>query len=58
MIPFTSDLDSNFELEVYCVNGNFLPPGWPAACEPMKVCSAVPVPPQNVPIPLIRIDSK
>jgi hypothetical protein len=29
MIPYTSDLDSNFALEVYCVNGNFLAPRSP-----------------------------
>ena len=60
MIPFTSDLDSNFALEVYCVNGNFLAPSWPTACDPQKICSAasIPNPPSNVPIPLVRIDTR
>ena len=32
MLPFEVDQDSNFVLEVYCVDGEFQAPLWPAEC--------------------------
>ncbi len=37
MIPVASDLDDNFVLDVYCLNGQFVRPAWPAQCDPLQV---------------------
>ena len=45
MIPFESDTDSNYQLEVYCVDGSFLTPNWPSECVEENVCVNPPEPP-------------
>lgn len=45
MIPFESDPDSNYQIEVYCVDGSFLTPYWPLACVEENVCVNPPEPP-------------
>lgn len=59
MLPFSFDPDSNFALEVNCVDGEFIRPVWPEACEPESLCSVVPNPPAGTNgINLIRQDNR
>ena len=37
MLPSVSDPDSNFAIEVECVNGELQAPYWPELCEPEAV---------------------
>ena len=57
MLPFVVDSDSNFALEVYCVDGKFLAPTWPAECVEEAVCTTIPSPP-TADIALVRADNK
>lgn len=61
MLPFVVDPDSNFALEVYCVDGKFLMPNWPAECEDEIVCDSsvyLPEPPATADIKLVRADNR
>ena len=57
MLPFEVDQDSNFKLEVYCIDGAFKAPIWPEECAEEKVCSVIPESPENE-IRLIRADNR
>ena len=57
MLPNSVDLDSNFALEVFCVDGKYKWPLWPEQCVPESVCTTIPNPP-NVEIPLVRADNR
>ena len=56
MLPNSVDLDSNFALEVDCVDGKYIAPLWPEQCEPEAVCSTIPNPP-DADIVLVRADN-
>ncbi len=59
MLPFSSDPDSNFELEVDCTDGKFVRPSWPNSCVPRQVCRGADLPnPPSAAIPLVRLDNK
>eukprot|EP00094_Tigriopus_californicus_P010586 TCALIF_10213-PA protein Name:"Protein of unknown function" AED:0.03 eAED:0.03 QI:9/0.8/0.81/1/1/1/16/76/1266 len=59
MLPFEFDHDSNFALEVNCVDGAFIRPVWPQACVVESLCSVVPNPPDGTQgINLIRQDNR
>ena len=57
MLPNYVDLDSNFALEVFCVDGKYIAPFWPEQCEPKAVCSTIPHPP-DADIALVRADNR
>ena len=57
MLPNSVDLDSNFALEVDCVDGKYIAPLWPEQCEPEAVCSTIPDLP-DAEIPLVRADNR
>jgi hypothetical protein len=44
MVPFDVDQDSNYAMEVFCVDGNFIAPIWPTECITEAVCTTVPTP--------------
>ena len=47
MLPVEVDQDSNFALEIFCIDGSFQAPSiWPSECQELKVCSAIPEPPE------------
>ena len=59
MVPAEVDPDSNYALEVYCVDGLFVPPTWPTECEEENVCVNAPNPPtENVEIVFERSDNR
>ena len=57
MLPNSFDLDSNFALEVDCVDGKYIAPFWPEQCEPKAVCSTIPNPP-DADLALVRADNR
>ena len=57
MLPNSVDLDSNFALEVDCVDGKYIAPLWPEQCEPEAVCTTIPNPP-DAEIALVRADNR
>ena len=57
MLPNYVDLDSNFALEVFCVDGKYIAPLWPERCVPESVCTTIPNPP-NMEMPLVRADNR
>lgn len=59
MLPYDVDQDSNFELEVFCIDGSFQPPIWPSECQAREVCESVPIPPDvDGGIKLMRADNR
>ncbi len=48
MLPSAYDIDSNYKMEIYCVDGVFdTSSGWPTDCETKSVCETVPEPPAD-----------
>ena len=60
MLPEEVDQDSNFALEVYCIDGEFQAPAWPSECVDEVVCTTIPIPPTggNHSIPFERADNQ
>ena len=58
MLPFEVDQDSNFQLEVICIDGIFQPPVWPNQCQVELVCRDLPEPPQDPEIKFVRSDNR